>query len=395
MIIGVVGKPNCGKSTFFQAMTDGDVEAANYPFATIEANEGVGYVRVDCAAPDFDESCDPRTGRCVDGDRFVPIRLLDVAGLVPGAHEGKGMGLSFLDDLNQADALIHVIDLSGGTDAEGEPVEAGSYDPAQDIEFLEDELDQWYLNTLDDDWEKLVRKVSQTDLERDDELAERMSGLRADAADVKEALVAAGLQDKALRAWDDADKVLFCSELRQETKPMVIAANKADVPGAMENYERLRDEFPDHTIVPMSAKAELTLRKAERSGAVEYLPGDDGFEVVGDLTGEQEEGLGFLDDVMGTLGGTGAQSVVNTAVFDVLGMIYAFPGSDKLEDKDGNTLPDCFLLPPGSTVLDFAYHVHSDLGENFVQAKDVRKGMNVKKDHALSNGDVIEIVADD
>ena len=395
MLIGIVGKPNCGKSTFFRAMTDSDVESANYPFATIDPNEGVGYVRVDCAAPDFDETCDPRTGRCVDGDRFVPVNLMDVAGLVPDAHEGKGMGLEFLDDLNRADALIHVIDASGGTNAEGEPVENGSYDPANDIEFLEDELDQWYLQTLQDGWEKLVRKVSQTDLERDEELSERMSGLGASEADVKSALLDAGLAETELGEWSASDKLRFCSSLRRLTKPMVIAANKADVPGAMDTVERLQEDYPEYAIVPMSAQCELVLRDAAAQDVVSYLPGNDSFSVERDMSDEQRDGLDFVNSVLDDIGSTGAQRVLDTAVFDVLDMVYAFPGSDKLEDKDGNTLPDCFLLPGGSTVLDFAYHIHSDIGDNFVQAYDVRQGVNVSKDYDLSNGDVIEIVADD
>jgi ribosome-binding ATPase YchF (GTP1/OBG family) len=395
MHIGIVGKPNCGKSTFFRAMTDSDVESANYPFATIDPNEGVGYVRVDCAAPDFDETCDPRTGRCVDGDRFVPVNLMDVAGLVPDAHEGKGMGLEFLDDLNRADALIHVIDASGGTNAEGEPVENGSYDPANDIEFLEDELDQWYLQTLQDGWEKLVRKVSQTDLERDEELSERMSGLGASEADVKSALLDAGLAETELGAWSASDKLRFWSSLRRLTKPMVIAANKADVPGAMDTVERLQEDYPEYAIVPMSAQCELVLRDAAAQDVVSYLPGSDSFSVERDVSDEQRDGLDFVASVLDDIGSTGAQRVLDTAVFDVLDMVYAFPGSDKLEDKDGNTLPDCFLLPRGSTVLDFAYHIHSDIGDNFVQAYDVRRGINVGKDYELSDGDVIEIVADD
>lgn len=395
MLIGIVGKPNCGKSTFFRAMTDSEVESANYPFATIDPNEGVGYARVDCAAPDFGETCDPRTGWCVDGDRFVPVNVMDVAGLVPGAHEGKGMGLEFLDDLNRADALIHVIDASGGTNAEGEPVANGSYDPANDIEFLEDELDQWYLQTLEDGWEKLVRKVSQTDLERDEELGERMSGLGAAESDVKSALREQGLEEQDLTAWTDEDKLGFCSSLRRLTKPMVIAANKADVPGAMDTVRRLQEDFPGYDIVPMSAQCELVLRNAAEEDVIDYLSGSDSFTRQGSLSEEQEEGLAFVKSVIGSLGGTGAQRVLDTAVFDVLDMVYAFPGSDKLEDKDGNTLPDCFLLPRGSTVLDFAYHIHSDIGDNFVQAYDVRQGINVGKDYELSDGDVIEIVADD
>jgi len=395
MLLGVVGKPNCGKSTFFQAITLSDVEAANYPFATIEPNEGIGFVKVSCACQDFDTTCNPRTGRCIDGTRFVPIKMIDVAGLVPGAHEGKGMGLAFLDDLNQADALIHVIDLSGGTNAKGEPVEPGSYDPAKDIEFLEEELDQWYLTIMKKNWEKLVRKVTQTDLDRDDELTEQFSGVGATEGIIKDTLRETNLEDITLDKWKESDLLEFCSVLRRYTKPMLIAANKADMPGAMETYERLVDEFPEHTIVLLSAESELALKRADEKGVVDYIPGNNSFTIGDGASDKQMKALGFIEDVVSHLGGTGAQSVVDKTVFDVLKMVYVFPGgANKLEDKDGNTLPDCFLLPRGSTVLDFAYHIHSDLGEGFIRAIDVRSQQNVKKDHEVSNGDVLEIIAD-
>lgn len=395
MLIGVVGKPNCGKSTFFQSITLSEVEAANYPFATIEPNEGVGFVKVRCADQDFDTTCDPRSGRCIDGERFVPIKMIDVAGLVPGAHEGKGMGLEFLNDLNQADALIHVIDLSGGTNAKGEPVPNGSYDPAEDIKFLETELDQWYLGLLEKNWEKFVRRVTQTDLVAVDELTKQFSGVGASEGIVKDVLRDAELEEKTLDKWSGEDKLRFCSVLREYTKPMIIAGNKADVPGAMENYERLVEEFPDYEIVPMSAESELALKRGDEKGTLNYVPGHSDFSIEADVSDQQRDALGFIEDVLDLLDGTGAQNVVDKAVFDVLDMIYVFPGgSKKLEDKDGNTLPDCFLLPRGSTALDFAYHIHSDLGENFVQAIDVRENLHVKKDHVLQSGDVIEIVAD-
>jgi len=179
MQIGIVGKANVGKSTFFKALTLSEILIANYPFATIEPNKGFGFARIPCVDKEFNEKCNPRFGYCIDNNRFVPIEVLDVAGLVPGAHEGKGMGNKFLDDLRQAHALIHVVDMSGSTNEKGEPVEAGSYDPAFDITFLETELDMWYLSIIRKGWDRFARQVMQEHQEIQKALHKQLSGLLA------------------------------------------------------------------------------------------------------------------------------------------------------------------------------------------------------------------------
>ena len=131
MIIGIVGKPSSGKTTILNALCMTDAKMGNYPFTTINPNRGIAYVRVPCPCRDLDTNCNPRTGSCQEGTRYVPIEVLDVAGLVPGASEGKGLGNQFLDDLRQANVLIHVLDTSGTTDAEGNDVD--SYNPVDDI----------------------------------------------------------------------------------------------------------------------------------------------------------------------------------------------------------------------------------------------------------------------
>src|SRR3989338_2051590 len=119
MLIGLVGKPSVGKSTFFKAATLAEVEIASYPFTTIKPNHGVGFVKIECIEKELNTKCNPNHGFFLQGQRFVPIDLMDVAGLVPGASEGKGLGNQFLYDLRQADAFIHIVDVYGETDAEG------------------------------------------------------------------------------------------------------------------------------------------------------------------------------------------------------------------------------------------------------------------------------------
>lgn len=397
MIVGVVGKANVGKSTFFKAATLADVEIANYPFATIKPNSGIGFVKIDCADKFFNKQCNPRVGYCVNHKRFVPIDMIDVAGLVPGAHEGKGMGLEFLNDLNQADALIHVIDASGSTNDKGEPVSPGTRDPAEDIKFLEDEFDYWYLGILKKTWEKFSRAVTQTHEEIPKALHKQFSGLGSTEDLIKEILKELNLLEKRLNAWTDKELYSFARALRIKTKPMIIAANKVDIPKGMENYMRLRDEFPNLVIMPCSAESELALREASKHNLIKYIPGENDFEIVGDLTEKQKGALNFIKEhvLKKNAEGTGVQSVLNGVIFGVLKYMPIFPGGvSKLEDQYGNTLPDCFLLPQKSTALDFAFKIHTDLGKHFIRAIDVKTKRTVGKEHPLTSGDVVEIISD-
>ena len=87
--IAVTGKPNVGKSSFFNSATASKVEMANYPFTTIDANKAVAHVITKCPCKELDVTCNPHNAPCFEGTRLIPIELIDVAGLVPGAHEGK------------------------------------------------------------------------------------------------------------------------------------------------------------------------------------------------------------------------------------------------------------------------------------------------------------------
>lgn len=394
MLIGIVGKPNCGKSTFFKALTLADITIANYPFATIKPNHGYGHVRIPCAETFFQVKCNPREGFCIKGNRFVPVEVIDVAGLVPGASEGKGMGNQFLDDLNQADALIHVIDVSGSTNEKGEPVGQNAYDPANDVEFLEKELDQWYLRILDKGWERFARTIQQEHSDIAKALAKQLSGLRVDEDLVKEAIRDLALDPQKPAAWTDAQRLGLASAFRKATKPIVIAANKIDVPGASDNFTRLVEQFPEYRIVACSAESELALKEAAKHGLLDYIPGEKDITVKGALNEKQEKAINFIkDQVLEKFNTTGVQDVMNAVVFQVLQYIAVFPGGlNKLEDQHGNVLPDCFLLPKESTALQFAYRIHSDLGDKFIRAIDVKTKMTVGKEHQLKHLDVIEIV---
>ena len=393
MLVGLVGKPNVGKSTFFHAATLASAATGNYPFVTIKPNHATAYVKVECVSKFFNVTPNPREGYYVDGWRFVPVELMDVAGLVPGAHEGQGMGNAFLDDLRQADVLIHVIDAAGGTNEKGEPVEVGTYDPANDVKFLETELDMWYLGILKKGWDKFARTVQQSSEDLAKALGKQLSGLK-----VTEDMVKDTLEDEAfsgvITSWSDETLKKLATRLREQTKPIVIAANRFDIPIAKANIERLQKEFPQYKIIGSSAASEVALREAAKAGFIKYVPGEAEFTKVKEMTEDQHKGLDFIkENILDVFHTTGVQEILNYAVFDLLKYMPIYPGSaNKLGDSKGNILPDCFLLPVGSTALDFAFKLHTDFGKNFIRAIDAKTKRTVGKDHILKFGDVVELV---
>ncbi|MBT4445652.1 redox-regulated ATPase YchF [archaeon] len=398
MLLGIVGKPNVGKSTFFKAITLADVEIANYPFATIKPNSGVAYVKIKDVAQELGKAANPREGYVQGPFRFVPIQVIDVAGLVPGASEGKGMGNQFLDDLRQADALIHVIDISGSTNEKGESVEPGSYDPKEDIKFLAEELDLWYLGILDKGWSRFARQVQQEKAKIEVALAKQLSGLKVNEEHIEQAIKNTGIDAEKPQDWTPEQLRMLATDLRKQTKPMIIAANKFDTVSGRENYTKIKAEFPNIPLIPVSAESELALREASKASLIDYIPQEKSFNILKaeKLTDRQLAALQFIKEkVMGESDfGTGVQEVLNLAIFSLLKMIAVHPGgASKLEDKDGNTLPDCFLMKDGTTALEFAYKLHTDLGKNFIRAIDVKSKKTVGKDHLLKHLDIIEIVA--
>jgi len=392
MLLGLVGKPSCGKSTFFKAATMAEVAIASYPFTTIKPNHGVGYVKIDCIDKEFGVQCNPNHGFCIKGKRFVPVEILDVAGLVPGASEGKGLGNQFLDDLRQADVFIHILDVSGTTDEGGKKTE--NYNPEKDIAFLEEELDKWYYNLLVKAWKSFVRKVEQEKQKFSESVVKQFSGLKVKEEQVKNVLLKSNFPEKS-STWNSDDLMKFASALRRESKPMIIAANKIDLEKSQENYERLKAKFPHLIFIPSSADSELALREAAKAEMIEYVPGEKDFRIKGNLNEKQK---GALESIKKNVlenfeTGTGIQAILNYAVFDLLRYVAVFPASaTKLKDSKGNILPDCFLMPPNSTALDFAYFLHTDFGKNFIRAVDARTKKILGKNYQLKNCDALEII---
>jgi ribosome-binding ATPase YchF (GTP1/OBG family) len=389
MLLGLVGRPNAGKSTFFKAATLVDVLIANYPFATIKPNTGIAYVQIPDLAADFGKVSNPREGYVKQGKRFVPFQLMDVAGLVEGAHQGKGLGNAFLSDLSAADAFLHVVDMSGETDSEGKPAE--NHDPAQDIQIIERELDLWYHGILGKVWGVFARTLEMQKQKFEQAVAKQFSGLKVTEDDVRAVVLKSGLNPEKPTAWSGEDVFRFAQSLRKYTKPMIIVANKVDRPNGKANYERIKQTFA-YPIIPVFADGELSLRQADKAGLIEYLPGASSFTLKEGLNEKQKEALKIIQELMTTFGSTGVQAVLNLAIFDVLKYVAIYPAGAKLSDSKGNVLPDCYLMPPGSTALDFAYRLHSDIGRDFVKAMHIKTKQAVGKDYVLQSGDGLEIL---
>ena len=392
MQIGLLGKAIVGKSTFFSAATETVVPTGNFPFTTIEPNVGVAHVKVDCACKNLENRCGNNS--CVNGTRFIAVKLIDVAGLVPGANEGKGLGNQFLTDAMQADALIHVVDASGSTDIQGQPVPIGTHDPLEDIKFVEEEFDLWFKQILDREWHKLTKEIEQKRTRISEGLARRFTGLGIKESDIDKILISMSLKSKKPKEWLDSEIIEFLKSLRRLSKPTIIAANKADLCDDLAIIQKMSEDF---ITIPSSAETEFLLKKATKAGIIKYTPGDDNFigNTDSELSEQQNNALHLAKNVLTKIGVTGIQKILNTIIFDVMNLIVVYPVEDesKLCNKNGQVLPDARLLHSSITAKELAFTIHQDIGNGFLHAINAKTKQRIAADHQLKNGDIVKIVS--
>jgi hypothetical protein len=395
--IGLIGKTNTGKTTFFNSSTLSSDEISTYPFTTKKSSTSIGYAITLCVHPEFNVIDNPNNSKCKDGWRYIPIELIDLPGLLKDSWKGKGLGNQFLSIASQSDALLHVVDASGSIDSSGRIAEVGSGDPVSDFADIEEELNMWYQKIFEGNRDKL-KKIAESDNDQTNALTQLYQGMGVKKSHVKEALRITQLEEKIIENYDIKDSKKFSTELRRISKPTLIVANKIDVKGASKNFQRLRERYNDMIVIPASADSELSLRRAEQSELIKYSPGSEQFDILrtNDLNQKQRDALDFIkSDIMGEYMRTGVQFAINVTVFKLLKMnsIYPVTIPEKLSDKKGRVLPDLILLKDGSTIVDLAKEIHSDLTKGLLYAKDLRYNLRVPTNYQLRDRDVISLVS--
>ncbi len=395
--IGLIGKTNTGKTTFFNSATLSSEEISTYPFTTKKPASATAYAITRCVHPEFNVQDNPNNSKCVDGWRYIPIEIIDLPGLIKDAWKGKGLGNQFLSIAAQSDVLLHVVDASGGIDSTGKIAEVGSGDPVSDFADIEEELIMWYRKIFEGNRDK-VSKLIRSGSDMIESITDLYRGVGVNKNHVKDSLKATGLDDKEFDEFGIDDSKKFATHLRNISKPTLIVANKIDAEGADKNFARLRERYNDTIAVPASADSELSLRRAEQKGLIKYSPGSEQFDIIKteELNEKQKHALEFIKkDIMGEYMRTGVQFAINIAVFKLLKMnsVYPIANVEKLSDKKGRVLPDLILMKDGSTVQDLAREIHTDLLKGLLYATDLRYNLRLPVNYQLRDRDVVSFVS--
>jgi ribosome-binding ATPase YchF (GTP1/OBG family) len=307
---------------------------------------------------------------------------------------GKGLGNRFLDDLRHADALVHVVDVSGTTDAEGKATRG--YDPSQDIVWLRSEIVRWIQGNLMEKWGSIRRRHVAVKATAVETLQAQFSGYGSTSAVVARCLDRLGLLSGAtkepLEAWSDETIERVVNAFTDEKFPTVIALNKIDHPDADKNVAKIAKAVDAKSIVLCSAISEVFLRRLAKQGFVKYVEGSEFVDTrqdlidAGDPTGG---GLKELDDKLTTrienlkdmvlyrFGSTGVVQVLSRAA-ELLGLVPVFPVRNISTFSSGSAsstavFRDCVLVKRGSTVGDVYRKVMGDAPLAYVETEGARR----------------------
>lgn len=395
--VGIIGKTNAGKTTFFNAVTMLNAEISNYPFTTKTPTYGVGYLKTACVCRELGVKDTPKNSTCIDGWRFIPVEVIDLPGLIKGASEGAGLGIQFISIAAQADVLLHVVDASGSIDSNGKICEPGLGSPLADYYDIEEEIIKWYTKNLVENAEKVSRLIDAKSMPLGKALFEILSGIKVTEKNIADALSRTKLSGVEFGEWEDEDFRAFASEIRYLSKPTIIVANKMDMPVSERNFKGLQDTFGEAFVVPVSADVELVLRRAEKLGLISYIPGEEIFKIkdASMLSAKQKWALDYVRGrMLDKWLRTGVDLAMSAAIFKLMRMNIIYPVEDakKYSDSKGNVLPDAYMLPHGSTPLDLAKAVHTHLADGFLYAIDATSGFRLPNDYTLRDRDVISIV---
>lgn len=397
-------------------------KVGNYPFTTIEPNTGVTYYRAPCpcVAHDKKAECCPKYGRCEDGVRFIPVRLLDVAGLVPGASEGKGLGNKFLNDLREADVLLHILDASGTTNEKGEATVG--YDPINDAEWLHGEVHAWIYNNLWGRWGSVARKHTATKSSVANTLQLQLSGYGANGSTVNRTLDEMGVRDPVdLSDWGEDQVHSLVDAFLKVRFPTLLLLNKADQGGETDrNIARIVERYDASRCFVSSAAAECFLKICKQKGQIRYTVGDRNFETLYDIqddldfrkmrgedVSELETAIGSLvaldgktkkrlekirDMVMFRYGGTGVWGAVQAAV-ETQKPVVVYPVRSltnfSTEAEGRGVFGSAMILRAGSTVRTAVGHTCHGMLELFQYGELLEEGdtrRRVGEDFVLPGG---------
>jgi len=382
--IGLIGKPNAGKSTLFSAITATEVEIASYPFTTVAPNIGTSFIIRDCPETLVGKKCTPNHGSCSNGKRFIPVQIVDVPGLIEGASEGKGMGNQFLQSVNDASALMLIFDLSEALKTNDA---AGSIE--REISDIKEELLKWASSIISRDWERFAKKADSVNEKVEKQLARKIGSLGIDEKDIH-AILSAGSLPQKLSLWSGADFRTFADLMFTRIKAIVPVGNKAD----LVSHDKISSiQQIDPRIFPVSAEYELAVQRALTHGLISsrltpFIPTEKANQ-------KQVEVLKQIEAFISSGAVARPFDILGEIIEKTLKLIVVYPVYDEStwSDKAGNILPDAFLMQDGSTPLDLAYKIHTDIGEGFIRAVDCKSRMVIGKDHTLRDGDVIRIIS--